>query len=903
MASKKSNADKAVVAPPTSPKTSDTHTNTSRPLTEADLKRVPWRSVGPAIMGGRISDICFAPGNPKSFYVAYATGGLWRTKNHGTTFEPLFDKEETSSLGSVAVCDAPADWQGWDKDTKKADRLEKGKAKIIWVGTGEGNGRNSSSWGNGVYRSTDSGKSWTHCGLAATHDIPRVVPDPRDPDTCYAAALGHLWGHNPERGVYKTTDGGKTWDLVLHIDDKTGCVDLAIDPKNPDTLYAAMYARLRTPYSFTSGGPKGGLYKSTDAGKTWKQITKGLPKKTGRIGLNIFPADPQKLIAVVEATDGGQNSIRDDRMRGGGVFRSDDGGETWRRMSHRSPRAFYFSKIRFDPADDKRVYMLGWTTEVSDDGGDTFRGGWGDLLHADHHAIIVNPHDPSHIVVGTDGGAYITFDKGESWDFLNTIATGQFYNITLDDSQPYRIIGGLQDNGTWMWPSSNPVFEAPEDKAARTPATGLTNADVTFVNWGDGFHADFDPDDKDIVYAEWQGGNLTRVNLRTGERRWLIPEAREGEPKYRFNWNSPFFVSAHAPHPIYHAAQHVFRMTNHGENWEIISPDLTTKDPDKMNTAGSAAEFHCTIVSLAESPLKAGILWAGTDDGLVHVSPDGGKSWANVTPPPTNGRYISRLQPSAHVESRCYCTIDGHRQDDMSPCVLVTEDLGKTWSDITADLPQGRTVHVVREDQNNPDVLYVGTENSLHVSIDRGRSWVKLHGKALPTVPVNDIKQHPRDQDIVLGTHGRSVYILDDAHWLSELTQEVLAKPLHLFTIRDAKPQWRLNYNGVWTHKTFRAPNASPGARIDYWITAYTGDEVSITIEGEKGVPVKKLTGSNAPGYNRATWNLEPDDWHKLADKSEEMMMNTFHARPGSYKVKLKMGDHTAEGTLTILPR
>jgi len=851
-------------------------------------------------MGGRISDMCFAPGDTKTFYVGYATGGVWRTKNHGTTFEPIFDKETTSAIGAIAVCDAPSDWDGWDKDTKKSDRLEKGKQKILWVGTGEGNGRNSSSWGNGVYRSVNSGKSWEHCGLAESHDIPRLVVDPRNPDVCYVAALGHLWGTNEERGLYKTTDGGKTWDKVLSIDKETGCCDVAIDPKNPDTIYAAFYARLRSAHSFVSGGKKGGIFKSTDGGKTWKQLKKGLPTNTGRIGLDVFLGDTKKLVAVIEATDGGANSIRDDRMRGGGVFRSDDCGESWRRCSHRSPRAFYFSKIKFDSASDDRIYMLGWTTEVSDDGGETFRGGWGDILHADHHAIIVDPNDPTHIIVGTDGGAYLTFDKGENWDFLNTIAVGQFYNISLDNSDPYRIIGGLQDNGTWVWPNSG-TREIAEDKACRTPATGITNADIEFVNWGDGFHGDFDANDPNVVYAEWQGGNLTRVNLKTGEKRWCIPEAREGEPGHRFNWNAPFFVSQHKPNAIYLGGNMVFKLTDSGEKWAKISPDLTTADGAKMTTAGSNAENFCTIVSLSESPLKAGVLWSGSDDGLIYVTTNDGKDWANVTPKQINGLYVSRLHASSHKEGGCFASVDGHRSDDMKPYIYATDDFGKSWRDITGDLPKTHSVMVVRDHDSNPDVLYCGTESAIYVSINGGKNWVKMHGKGLPTVPVYDIKQHPRDRDLVAATHGRSVWVLDNGNWIGEATSDVLSKALHLFSLRDVKPIWKLQYNGLWTHKMFRAANAPRGVYIDYWINEYTADDVSISIENEKSVVMKKVTGTNAPGFNRAVWNLEPDDWHKLADKSEEMMMNKFFARPGKYKVKIKMGDHTAEGSFTIL--
>lgn len=874
----------------------------TRKLTEADLKRIPWRCIGPAIMGGRISDMAFAPGNPKTYYVGFASGGLWRTKNMGTTFEQLFKTEETSSIGSLAVCDAPADWKGWDDTIKKADRKEKGKGRIIWVGTGEGNGRNSSSWGNGMYRSTDGGENWTHLGLEDSHDIPRLAVDPRDPDVCYVAALGHLWGPNETRGIYKTSDGGKTWDRVLYIDQDTGAIDVIVDPKNPDTVFAAMYHRRRTGWSFVSGGPEGGIYKSTDGGKSWKKLAGGLPPQIGRVGLDIFAGDTKKLIAVVESTAEGANSIRDDRMRGGGIFRSDDGGETWRRLSVRSPRAFYFSKVKFDPKNDQRVYLQGWTTEVSDDGGETFRQGFSDLLHADHHAMLINPDDTDHLIVATDGGASQTFDRGATWDFLNTMPTGQFYNVSVDDRDPYWVIGGLQDNGTWMGPSATNKRQKKEE-AAKIPDTGITNADWQVVNWGDGFHAEFDPTDPNVIYGEWQGGNLVRHDLSIGERRFIAPEAREGEPRFRYNWNAPFFVSAHDPTVLYHAGNYVFKLTERGEKWARISGDLTTKNPDRMETVGSHAESYCTVVSLAESPIKAGVLWSGSDDGLIHVTFDDGKSWANVTPDVIAGRYISRIEASRFDVDTAYATVDGHRTHDYSPCVLVTTDRGKTWKDITSNLPARRTAMVIREDRFNADVLYVGTENAVYVSLDRGGEWIKLHGQALPTVPVYDIKQHARESDLVLGTHGLSIWIMDGARWLSELTTEVMAKPLHVFSIASARPKWFIEYSGLWTHKLFRAPNPPIGVRIDYWINAYTGDDLSITIEDAKGVVVKKLTGSNAPGFNRVTWDLTPEEWLRLPDKGQDTMFQTFQVEPGTYTVKMKMGKVTAEGTFEVLPR
>lgn len=832
-------------------------------------------------MGGRVSDVVFAPGTTKTFYVGYASGGLWVTKNRGTTFAPIFDGEVTSSIGSVAVC-------GED-------------GKTLWVGTGEGNGRNSSSWGNGVYRSDDAGKTWACLGLEDSHDIPRLAVDPRDPNVCYVAALGHLWGHNKTRGLYKTVDGGKNWERILGIDDKTGCCDVVLDPHDPETVYCAMYMRLRTPYSFVSGGPEGGIYRSRDGGRTWTKLSGGLPTQTGRIGLDMSSGKPGLLMAVVESTENGANTIRDDRMRGGGVFRSEDGGDSWEKLSVRSPRAFYFSKLRIDPHDDQRIYLLGWTTEISDDGGRTFREGGPNILHADHHAVIVSPEDKDHVVIGTDGGVYQSFDRGETWDFLDTMATGQFYNIALDDSVPYRVMGGLQDNGTWIGPSSG-EREDPEEKSCAIPATGITNRDWKYVFWGDGFHAAFDPTDRDCVYAEWQGGNLAHINLRTGEKRYIAPEAREGEPRLRYNWNAPFFVSPHEATTLYHAGNHVFRLLERGQRWERISPDLTTKDPDKMTTVGSNAETYCTVVSLDESSLRAGILWAGSDDGLIHVTWNGGGEWQNVTPNAVTGRYVSRLVASAHEERRAYASIDGHRSDDMDPCILCTDDGGMSWHDVTGDLPKGRSVKVVREDRFNPDVLYCGTEAAVYLSVDRGQHWVKMNGKALPTTPVDDILQHPREKDIVLGTHGRSIWILDDAAPLGQLSPEVLDAALHLFPVQDCRPRWYLGHNGPWTHKAFRASNAPAGVRIWYWVRDYTGDNVKIVITDAKGVSQKEIVGSNAPGLHRVSWNLEPHEWLKMADQNEDPYM-AFQVRPGTYKVKISMGSLELNGSFRVLER
>ncbi len=921
----------------------------TRLLTADDLKGLTWRNVGPANMGGRVADIALAPGNAKTFYVGFGTSGLFKTTNNGTTFAPLFDKEVTASIGSVVVCDAPPDWPGWkdepedskakpsataepagaaaspasakiDKaDTKDADRADtedmnkgdardedkdkdkdKGKAKIVWVGTGEGNGRNSSSYGNGVYRSIDGGATFVHCGLTESHDIPRLAVDPRNPDVCYAAALGHLWGPNKERGVYKTTDGGKTWKPALQIDEDTGAIDVRIDPQNPDIVYAAMYMRRRTPYSYRSGGPKGGLYRSLDAGVSWSRLGGGLPGQTGRIGLDIYAKDTRILYAIVESDIGGFGvEPFDDRSRAGGLFRTEDRGETWTRVHDHSPRAFYFSKVCIDPTDDQRIYVLGWGLNISDDGGKTFRAGGARRPHGDLHAMVIDPADRDHLVLGTDGGVYQSYDRGETWDFLNHLAVGEFYNIALDMSDPYRIAGGLQDNGSWVGPSAT-IRDTGGDEPDQ-PGGGITNHDWQFLGWGDGFHCAFDPVNSNLFYSEAQGGELVRTEFDTGRRKLIRPSPKEGQPRFRFNWNSPFFVSPHNPTTVYFGGNHVFKLTNRGERWESISEDLSTRDLTKILTVGSEAETHGTVVSLAESPVKAGVLWAGTDDGLVHVTFDDGKTWTNVTPAEVGGRYISKLEPSHHDAGRAYMAVDGHRNDDMNPHVLVTHDGGKAWSNITSDLPPGAHAKVIREDVRNPNVLYCGTERAAYVSIDAGGHWIRLNADSLPTVAVDDLAQHPRDMDLVAGTHGRSIWILDDAAPLSQLSPQVVQSPLHAFDTLPAKPKFFLPYEGFWTDRVFKAPNPPMGARIYYWLRDYMTEPVKITIADSKDVTVRSLTGGSRIGLNRVVWDLQREKRDQLPNPDAGLGQTQF-VPPGEYAVTVTCGKLKATTKVTVLP-
>lgn len=869
-----------------------------RSVVDTDIKRLNWRSVGPGTMGGRVSEVVFAPGESKVFYVGLASGGLFRTKNHGTTLESLFDKEETTSVGSIAVCDLPSnfDHPAEAKAGKSKKELkELGRNQMIWLGTGEGNGRNSSSWGNGVYRSTDAGATWQHMGLADSHDIPAIVVDPRNPDVCYVAALGHLWGANEERGLYKTTDGGKTWTKVLAVKDH-GCCDVRLDPRNPDVIFAAMYYRRRKAHKFDSGSTEGGLFRSQDGGKSWKKIKGGLPTHTGRIGIDLFAENPDIMYAVIESGQGGTNSIRDDRSKSGGLFRSEDGGNTWTRMSVRAPRAFYFCKVRIHPKNDQKIYMLGWEVEVSEDGGRTFRGGFGDKMHVDMHSIAFDPNDPDHIVVGNDGGIYQTFDGGAKWQFLNQIAIGQFYNIALDMSEPYRIAGGLQDNGSWVGPSSTLVeTEKYEDG---TPQTGITNSDWKYVCWGDGFHVAFDPEDPDVIYAEWQGGNLTKANLKTGRRWHLQPQQREGGAAYRFNWNAPFFVSPHNPSVLYLGGNMVFRLSDRGETWERISGDLTTNDVDKITTEGSAAETFCTVTSLVESPLTEGLLWAGTDDGRVHVRVE--DEWKDVTPK-GNDWYVSRIDASAHGAGRATMSLDGHRDDQYDPRILQTTDFGKTWNDITGDLPKHRSVKVVREDPKNPNVIYCGTENGVYVTLNGGKAWLRLNGKNLPHCPVDDIQIHPREHDVVLGTHGRSIWILDDARFLSESTEAVLGEALHVFTPRNCRPIERLFLQGLWADDEFRGTNPPKFAPITYWLKEAATEEVSVTVTDEKGREIASMSGTGFAGYNRVVWDAQPKEIYRLPDAGQEPWW-TYFVAPGTYKIQVKCGKLKSETSLEVLP-
>jgi photosystem II stability/assembly factor-like uncharacterized protein len=946
----------APIAAFNAPPQPDSPRTLTRPLTRTDLRTFAWRSIGPANMGGRVADLAFAPSDDRTFFVAYATGGLFKTTNRGTTLTPVFDDQHTTSIGAVAVADAPADWPGWSAedaaltDDERAERerdraerrakdpeafdkaeAEKGLAKIVWVGTGEGNNRNSSSWGHGVYRSTDGGATFEHKGLADTHNIPQIALDPRDPDTCFVAAMGHLWDENPERGLYKTTDGGETWRPVLQIDDATGCCDVVIDPADPDTMYAAMYTRTRKAWSYTSGSEVGGIFKSTDAGETWTKLTNGLPARTERIGLAVHKANPRILAALVASDQGGWGAEPfDDFSKEGGVFRSDDGGETWQRVSPLTPRAFYFSRIAIDPQDPDRVYLPGWTLLTSDDGGRTFRNAENKKPHVDFHAFVVSDDDPDHLLAGSDGGAYQSFDRGSTWQYINTVAAGQFYNIAVDRADPYRIAGGLQDNGTWIGPSRT-RHQTDPDPFMGSANVGITNHDWYFYTGGDGFHVAFElghPEGElDYFYSESQGGYLNRTNLTTGEQRMLRPSPKEGQEHFRFNWNAPFFISPHDHTTLYLGGNYVFKLTDRAERWAKISPDLSTRAVEKVTTVGSEAETHGTVVSLAESELAPGMLWAGTDDGRIHLTTDDGAAWRDVTPDAVAGRYIARLEPSRFDRDTAYAAVDGHRTGDYTVTLLQTTDAGATWTDITGDLPpapEGGCAKVVREDRQNPAVLYCGTERGVFVTFDRGAHWLSLtgitpipdddndnpanpanpdtdepdRGPTLPHVPVDDIVIHPLTHDLVIATHGRSIYILDDASFLGQITPEVLTAELHAFAARPARPRLTYFYDGFYGDNFFTAPNPPAGAQITYWVGADHLDDATIEIKDADGELVRELSGPGRAGVHRVAWDLQLDTKKVVVNPAA----GPAWVEPGEYTVTIKIGDDLkSETTVEVL--
>ena len=843
----------------------------AQPIPDTLLDGLELRSIGPAVMGGRIDDVAVDESRPWVIYIGAASGGLWKTTNAGTTWTPLFDDQVVSSIGDVAL--APSD------------------PEIVWVGTGEPNNRQSSTIGGGVYKSTDGGASWEHAGLADTHHVGRIAIHPTDPATVYVAAVGHLWGANAERGVFRSSDGGRSWDKVLFIDADTGVIDLAMDPTNPRVLYAAAYQRRRTPWGFSGGGAGSGLYKTADAGETWRRLEQGLPEGTlGRIGLDVYRADPRVVYATVQHGDEG------------GVYRSDDRGESWARMSDLNPRPMYYSKIRVDPNDDGRIYVLGGPFYSSDDAGRTFTRNT-DMtptydvgVHGDHHTLWVDPANSDHLILGGDGGLYVSWDASTTWDKVNNIPLGQFYAIGVDMQTPYNVYGGLQDTHSWGGPS------------ATRRHIGILNSDWYQINFGDGMYQQVDPTDPDTVYTESQGGNIVRFDRATGDRKTIKPNPPDGDEPYRFHWTAPIAISPHDSNRVYLGGNRLFTSTDRGESWDA-SGDLTrAEDRDALPIMGEVPDEATlsrhdgtsnwgTITTIAESPIAPGVLWVGTDDGLVQVSRDEGQTWTSQA-----GRFpgledartlVSRVVASNANPGRAYASFDRHRLDDFSQYIYTTDDYGGAWRAIGDGLPDDAGwVNVVVEHALNPNLLFAGTETGVFVSIDRGAYWSRLRGN-FPTVPVDDLVIHLRDNDLVVGTHGRSIYILDDVTPLIELSAEVLRSPAHLYEIRPATEFHLWKHESYGAQRQFIGANPPFGAILTYSVGA-DADDVSVTILGPSGETVRALDGPGTEGLHRLIWDLRaavPDGLD--ADRGPLVP-------PGRYTVRLDVAGRRHEQPVEV---
>jgi photosystem II stability/assembly factor-like uncharacterized protein len=913
------------------------------------LSSFKFRSIGPASMGGRLDDIEVSLSDPNVIYIGYAVGGVFKSEDNGITFKPIFQTYGSASIGDIAIDPANPD--------------------VVYVGTGEPNNRQTSSFGDGVYKTTDGGKTFTNVGLKETQTIARIVIDPHNPEVVYVASPGHLFGPNAERGVYKTTDGGKTWNKIKFIDENTGFTDIAIDPSNSNVLYAASYQRRRTSCCFNGGGPGSAVWKTEDAGRSWTKLTNGLPPGTyGRIALGVAASDPNVVYVQVEAGESGtelrggrgadvpaevdttgrggraggaggaaagggrggfdwcnngspnattRESPKLDAARGG-VFRSDNKGQSFSLVSNCNARPMYFSQLRVDPQNPNTIYVAGLPVAKSLDGGKTFAtldeaGGNGSPAHVDQHAIWVDPRNSKHLMIGNDGGLDISYDQGKSWDFVATMATGLAYVVTADNEHPYNVYTGLQDNNSWGGPSS---------KRGRG---GITNMDWFGICGGDGFYTGVNVDHPNIIYCESQDGNTQRYDLNTGQTVSIRPSAgpgvqlagapaggraradaacvdgrapggrggagggggrgggrknvinADGGEQYRFNWNTPFLLSSHNPDIVYLGGNRLFKSYDRGTSW-VASGDLTKQfdrcGANVMSVAGDRTQLskndghsqYSTIISVSESPVMPGVVWAGTDDGNLQVSRDGGLTFTEVGKnlpglprgalSGDNAFWISRIDASHFDAGTAYVSVDGHRSDDLHPYVFVTRDYGKTFQSISSDLPASGNVQVVREDPKNRDLLFVGTEFGLYVSLNGGKHWEKFMNN-YPTVRTDDIFIHPREGDVIVATHGRSIWIADDISPLEQMTPAVESQDVYLFAPRPAVAYVTdlTNNPHIGGQKNFVGQNAPRGTAINYYLKSPASD-VKVSIVDGQGRTLCTSDGAKNVGLNRVEWGL-----------------------------------------------
>ncbi len=916
------------------------------------LKNITFESVGPTVFGGRVTDIDVHPTDPTRFYVAYASGGLWKTESNGSAFEPIFDQEAVMTIGDIAI--------DWTND-------------VIWIGTGEVNSSRSSYAGLGMYRSTDGGKTWEHRGLPESHHIGRIILHPTDPNTLWVAVLGHLYSPNAERGVYKTSDGGKNWEKVLYVNPNAGAIDLIIDPDNPQQLYAATWERTRRAWNFVESGEGSGIWKSTDGGNNWQRLNtsnSGFPQGegVGRIGLaltkqdgkpvlyavldnyfrrpkeddetesdaltkdklrtmskadflkledkavekylrsNNFPkkytgksvmemveTDKVQPLALVEYLEDANSLLFDTPVIGAEVYRSDDGGKRWRKTHDDfldqvyNSYGYYFGQITVSPHNANKIYIAGVPVLRSEDGGKTFKNINGASVHVDHHVLWASPGRDQHLIIGNDGGLNISYDDGESWFKCNTPAVGQFYSVAVDGRQPYRIYGGLQDNGVWAGPST---YEA----SVRWHQTG--NYPYKFLMGGDGMQVAIDNRDDNTVYTGYQFGNYFRINQATGDRSYITPKPDLGERPYRWNWQSPIHLSAHNQDIVYFGANKLLRSFNQGEQFDEISDDLTTG-----GIKGDVA--YSTLTTIHESPLRFGLLYVGSDDGLVHLSRDGGNQWENISAGLPERMWVTRVQASAHVEGRVFVSLNGYRWDDFNAYVYKSDDYGKTWQNIGSSLP-AEPVNVIKEDPKNPDLLYIGTDHALYISLDGGQTYTSASG-GLPAVAVHDLVVHPEENELVLGTHGRSFWKAGVGE-LQQLDETIMAKALHAFAISKQR------YSSRWG----RIPNPYTEARVpETKLPVYSrfGGKLTVSILTESELEIQKLEYDLDAGLNYLDYDLsimprlKEEYKNALNEKAEEPVdlktadNKQVYLRPGKYKVVYQLGQDQEEKTLVIKGR
>jgi photosystem II stability/assembly factor-like uncharacterized protein len=872
------------------------------PMSASTFKGLEFRNIGPAINSGRVSDLAVHPQDHHVFYVAVASGNLWKTVNGGITWEPIFDDEGSYAIGSVT--------------------LDPNNPHVVWVGTGENNSQRSVAFGDGVYKSLDGGQNWTNVGLEDSAHIGMITIDPRDSDVVFVAAMGPLWNSGGDRGLYKTTDGGETWERVLHVSDNTGIHEIHMDPRDPDVLYAAAYQRRRHVWTLINGGPESGIYKSTDGGATWRELAEGLPEvDMGKIGMDISPVDPDVIYAVIEAQ-------RDE----GGFFRSTDRGETWEKMSdYVSGSPQYYNEIFADPHDVDRVYAMDTFMHVTVDGGATFDRVGEDEKHVDNHALWIDPDNPDHLLIGCDGGLYETFDRGTTYRYFPNLPITQFYRVSVDTSEPfYYVYGGTQDNNSMGGPSRT------------LNSSGISNEDWFITVGGDGYETAVDPTNPNIVYSQWQYGGLVRYDRVSGELVDIQPQEAPGEAAHRWNWDSPLIISPHSPSRLYYACQRLYRSNDRGNSWTAISDDLTRQiDPNTLPVFGAIQSIDAVaknmstsnygnIVSLSESPRVEGLIYVGTDDGLIQVTEDGGQSWRRIDSVPgvPERTYVSRLEASLHDDDTVYAAFNNKKMGDFSPYIFVSRDRGRTWSSISSDLPEREIVYSLMQDHVKPELLFAGTEFGVYFTVDEGSSWIRLKG-GLPTIQVRDIDIQRRENDLVLGTFGRGFYILDDYTPLRQVSERTLENDAVLFPTKDAlryvEKRSRVGSRGA---TFFTADNPPFGAVFTYYlkdglktleeqrieaeeeaqeageaprIPTYeelraeeeqTDPAIVLTVRDADGNVVRRIDGKASKGTHRVAWDLrwpseQPVSLEKKTRNPWDRDPVGHLAVPGTYTVTL----------------